>query len=78
MSMVRHDAMQRVVNVGGYCATSVNRKVDFLVVGDLDFRRFTDGAASTKLRKAQELRTAGSDIEIISEHDFLALLGSEA
>lgn len=77
VSMVRDAAMQRVVNVGGHCATSVNRSVDFLVVGDQDFSRFTDGAGSAKLRKAQELRTAGGDIEIISEHDFLGMLGTD-
>ena len=75
MSMVRDDAMQRVVNVGGNCATSVNRKVSFLVVGDQDFSRFTDGAGSGKLRKAQALRAIGTDIEIISEHDFRRMLG---
>jgi DNA polymerase-3 subunit epsilon len=74
-SMVRNEAMQHVVNAGGQCATSVNRAVNILVVGDQDFSRFTDGQSSTKLRKAQQLRAVGADIEIISEHDFVGMLG---
>ena len=73
-SMVRRDAMQHVVNLGGYCPTTVTQDTNFLVVGDQDFRKFTDGISSSKMKKAQRLRAAGSDIELISEDDFLRML----
>jgi hypothetical protein len=44
------------------------------VVGDQDFRKFTDGISSSKMKKAQKLRVAGSDLELISEDDFRRML----
>jgi DNA polymerase III subunit epsilon len=73
-SMVRRDAMQRVVNLGGHCTGTVTKDTNFLVVGDQDFRKFTDGISSSKMKKAQKLRVAGGDIELISEDDFLRML----
>jgi DNA polymerase-3 subunit epsilon len=72
--MVRRDAMQHVVNLGGHCPTTVTKDTNFLVVGDQDFRKFTDGISSSKMKKAQDLRAAGTDIELISEDDFLRML----
>lgn len=73
-SMVRKDAMQKVVNVGGNCSNSINKKTNFLVMGDQDYRKFTDGTKSSKFKKAEEMITNGYDIEIISEHEFITLL----
>jgi DNA polymerase-3 subunit epsilon len=73
-SMVRRDAMQQVVNLGGCCTVTVTKDTNFLVVGDQDFRKFTDGISSSKMKKAQRLRAAGCDIELISEDDFLRML----
>jgi hypothetical protein len=36
-----------------------------------DFRKFTDGISSSKMKTAQRLRAVGSDIELIAEDDFL-------
>jgi DNA polymerase III subunit epsilon len=72
--MVRRDAMQHVVNLGGHCPTTVTKDTSFLVVGDQDFRKFTDGISSSKMKKAQKLRGAGSDIELIPEDDFRRML----
>ena len=77
MSMVRDDAIQRVVDLGGDCATSISKKVNFLVVGDQDFARVADPSGSRKLLKARELRSAGADIEIIPEQEFLRMLGPD-
>jgi DNA polymerase-3 subunit epsilon len=52
----------------------VTKDTNFLVVGDQDFRKFTDGISSSKIKKAQKLRVAGSDIELISEDDFRRML----
>jgi len=73
-SMVRRDAMQHVLDVGGHCTGSVSKNTNFLVVGDQDFRKFTDGISSSKMKTAQRLRAAGGDIELIAEDDFLRML----
>jgi DNA polymerase-3 subunit epsilon len=73
-SMVRKEAAQLVVNAGGRCSNSVNRETNFLVIGDLDFRKLKDGTKSNKIKKAEELIEAGYDLEILSEKDFLELL----
>ena len=51
-SMVRRTAMQRVVNLGGSCGDSVTKNTGFLVVGDQDFRKFTDGISSSKMKRS--------------------------
>lgn len=73
-SMVRKEAMQKVVDAGGHCQNSVNHQTKFLVMGDREFQKFADGKKSSKLKKAEELASYGQEIEIISEEDFLALL----
>lgn len=73
-SMVRRDAMQLVVNVGGVCTSSVSKNTSFLVVGDQDYSKFRDGLMSNKMRTAASLLEEGVDIEIVSEREFLRLL----
>jgi len=74
-SMTRTEAAQAAVDCGAKAATSVSKKVDFLVVGVTDFAVVKDGASS-KMRKAIELAEAGHSVEIIDEADFLRLLNS--
>jgi DNA polymerase-3 subunit epsilon len=64
-SMVRRDAMQHVLNLGGNCTDSVGKNTRFLVVGDQDFRKFTDGISSSKMKMAQRLRAAGGEISAV-------------
>lgn len=73
-SMVRHDAMERVTEVGCDFKNSVSKKLDYLVIGDGDFVQFADGWRTGKLTKALSLREDGARIEIIPENDFLQLL----
>ena len=73
-SMVRRDAMQHVLDLGGHCTATVTKHTNLLVVGDQDFRKFTDGLSSSKMKAAQRLRAAGGDIELIAEDDFLRML----
>ena len=75
-SMVRKEAAQKVVNSGGHCGGSVARETNFLVLGDLDFSKLKGGVKSSKLKKAESLLASGSDIEIISESDFLRMLAA--
>jgi DNA polymerase III subunit epsilon len=70
----RPEAAQLVVNSGGAVASSVSRKVNYLVLGMQDAYRVKDGEHSTKMLKAAELRAAGFPIELLAEDDFLRML----
>lgn len=73
-SMTRKEAMQLVVDRGGNCSNGVTMSTNFLIMGDQDFARFTDGKKSSKLKKAEELINGGQDLEIISEQEFISML----
>lgn len=75
LSMSRREAAQLVVDAGGRFSASVSAKTEFLVFGEQDFTRFVDGERSTKTKKAEELLASGHHIQIISEADFLRMLG---
>ncbi|MDY2648909.1 MAG: exonuclease domain-containing protein [Pyramidobacter porci] len=77
-SMQRNDAMRKVTQAGGGVLNSVNKKTDYLVMGVQDYYKFTDGEKSNKTKKAEELHTKGYPIEIISEMDFLHMLGDSS
>lgn len=76
--MVRKDAMQLVVNRGGICGDSVNKKTNYLVLGNNDYCTTIKDGKSTKQKKAEELQLMGFDIEIISENVFYTMLDSDA
>jgi len=73
-SMVRKEAQQLTVDHGGRITETLRKDTNFLVVGDSDFRKFRSGQKSSKLLKAESLRAAGADIEILSEEEWLQLL----
>lgn len=62
-SLTRSEAQKKVENLGGRVATSVSRKVDYLVVGQ---------EAGSKLEQARKL-----GIALLSEETFLELLGGQ-
>ncbi len=71
----RHEAYQRVVNIGGEVASAVSKKVNVLVVADLDLDVVGKDGKSGKLRKAIELAEGGAPIELMDASEFLRLLG---
>jgi DNA polymerase-3 subunit epsilon len=73
-SMPRHIAMQAVVDVGGICHDGVKRNTDFLVIGQCAFSGYQAGYRSGKILKAEQYRSKGLPIAILSENDFLSLL----
>ncbi len=78
LCMSRRDAMQCVVDLGGQVGNGVTKDTNFIVVGEQDFRKFADGQTkSSKLRKAEDLKQKGQDIELLSERDFLEMIEKE-
>lgn len=72
--MLRKDAMQIVVNLGGVLDNSVNKQTNYLILGDNDYNAILKGDKSSKHKKAEKLKIEGQDIEIIDEHTFYDLL----
>lgn len=70
-SMIRSKAQQIIADIGGINSNSINKHTDFLVVGHQDYRIVGEDGMSTKQEKAIKLIEKGSDLEIISESDFL-------
>lgn len=68
--IVRKDAMQLVVNAGGYIADNVTKATNYLVVGSFDFIKSVKGNKSSKMKKAEKMILDGYDITIISENTF--------
>ena len=68
--MARKDAMQFVVDVGGFCGDNVTKNTNYLVLGNNDYCTTIKDGKSKKQKKAEQLKLSGLDIEIISESVF--------
>lgn len=75
LTMRRADAAQHAAQSGCNVTDSVTKKTTLLVVGEQDVQKLAGHALSSKHRKAEELIAKGSDIRILSENDFLTLVG---
>ena len=75
--MIRKDAMQLIVNLGGHCEDGVTQKTNFLILGNNDYNPILRGKKSSKLLKAEKMKLAGKDIEIISENVFYDIINDE-
>lgn len=75
--MVRKDAMQIVVNLGGVLDNSVTKKTNYLILGNNDYNAILHGEKSSKHKKAEKLKLEGNDIEIIDEFTFYDILSDE-
>lgn len=72
--MVRKEAMQAVINLGGTVGNGVTKKTDYLIVGIQDYARFVDGKESSKTKRAKTLIEGGQDLRIISENEFYEII----
>jgi DNA ligase (NAD+) len=70
LSMERSEAQELVEDKGGEAAQSVSKDLDYLVVGD-------GGGAGSKLPKAKALQAKGGKVKIVSEKEFLKIVGSK-
>ena len=72
--MPRKDAMQMVVDFGGFVGNSVTKKTNYLILGNNDYCSSIKNGKSSKQKKAESLKLAGNDIEIISENVFYDMI----
>ena len=72
--MLRKDAMQLVVNIGGEVANGVTKKTNYLILGNNDYCSSIKDGKSSKHKKAEQLKLDGQDIEIIPENVFYDML----
>jgi len=70
----RKEAMQIIVDLGGYCEDNVTKKTNYLILGNNDYNPILRGKKSSKLIKAEKLKLDGNDIEIISENVFYDII----
>jgi len=75
--MDRGSAQQRLRDVGGLTPSSVSGKLNFLVIGDEGSALLGEGRMSSKHKKAEKLIASGVEINIISESEFIELLGTQ-
>lgn len=72
--MVRRDAMQLVVDLGGINSDSVTKKTNYLILGNNDYCKSIKGGKSSKQKKAEKLKLDGLDIEVLPEDVFYDML----
>lgn len=70
----RKEAMQIIVDLGGYCEDNVTKKTNYLILGNNDYNPILRGKKSSKLIKAEKLKLEGKDIEILSENVFYDII----
>jgi len=70
-SMTRLEAQQIIADIGGNNGNGVTQETDYLIVGQQDYRIVGEDGMSNKQEKAIKLIKNGSEIEILSEDDFL-------
>jgi DNA polymerase-3 subunit epsilon len=73
----RDKLLQTIADIGGFPQKGVNKFTQILVVGQQDYRKVGEDGMSSKQEKAMALKDAGQDIEIMSEKQFLSMLGLE-
>lgn len=75
--MLRQEAMQYVVNLGGILDKGVTKETNFLILGNNDYNAILKGEKSAKHKKAEKLKLAGQDIDIIDEFTFYDILAED-
>ena len=61
--------------MGGIVTDRITKKTNYLVLGITDYRK-VKGNKSSKVQKAESLKTSGYDIDIISENVFWDLISN--
>lgn len=72
--MTRKDAMQRIVDLGGFVEDTINPHTNYLISASNEHNYILKGKKSSKLKKAEQMHLEGFPIEIISEDKFYEML----
>lgn len=72
--MLRKDAAQLVVKLGGFAQNSITKKTDYLVLGNNDYCQAIKDGKSNKQKKAEALILSGNDLKIIPESVFYDII----
>lgn len=75
--MLRKDAMQIIVDLGGILDKSVNKNTNYLILGNNDYSAVLHGEKSNKHKKAEKLKMEGNDINIIDEFTFYDIINEK-
>lgn len=75
--MLRKDAMQIIVDLGGILDKSVNKNTNYLILGNNDYNAVLHGEKSNKHKKAEKLKMEGNDIDIIDEFTFYDIINEK-
>lgn len=67
----KEDIEKKIIDRGGFCSKGVSTKINYLIVGDSGSDAWKFGNYGGKVQKAMELKEKGTQIEIISETDFI-------
>ena len=73
----RDKLLRTIADIGGFPQKGVNKSTQILVVRQQDYRLVGEDGMSSKQEKAMALKDSGQDIEIMSEEQFLSMLGVE-
>ena len=76
-NMTRKEAMQNIVDAGGFVEDTVTSRTNYLILGNNDYNYILKGKKSSKLKKAEAMKLEGFPIEIISENVFYEMLNKE-
>jgi len=76
-SMTHRQAMDLVEEHGGSAGQHVSHQTTLLVVGEEGWPLEADGRVSVKLEQARQLHDKGEPVRILSESEWLTLLGVE-
>lgn len=74
-SMTHRQASQLAETHGGSASQHVSKQTTMLVIGEEGWPLEADGTPSVKLQQANRLRDEGLPIRIVSESDWLGILG---
>lgn len=75
-SLSRREAQDMVVRLGGSAPARVAKNTTILVMGEEGY--LTDIVKSSKLQRAEEINAAGGNVRILSESEFLEMVGMES
>jgi hypothetical protein len=76
-TMSRGEAQNKLRDANGAAASTVNAKLDYLVIGDEGSPLYGQGRKGSKQVSAEKLVAQGANIKIISETAFLQMLAGE-